>query len=60
MARDCVVLVDASKFDRVAAGFMFGFDEVGTVVTDDHVPPDAVTAHGALGVRVVVGSGAAS
>ena len=29
MAREAVILVDASKFDRVAPGFMFGFDAGG-------------------------------
>ncbi len=56
MAREAVILVDASKFDRVAAGFMFGFDDVGTVVTDDEVRPETVAALEGLGIRVVVGS----
>ena len=32
-----VILADASKFDRMAPGFMFGFDRVGTVVTDARI-----------------------
>jgi len=56
MARECVILADSSKFDRVAAGFMFGFNEVATIVTDDGVRPDSVAALEALGVRLVVGT----
>lgn len=54
MARDCVVLVDAAKFDRVAPGFMFGFDAVSTVVTDDRTRPGIRRALEGRGVRVVV------
>jgi DeoR family transcriptional regulator of aga operon len=56
MAREAVVLVDATKFDRVAPGFMFGFDQVGTVVTDDGTRPDTVESLHAHALRVVVGS----
>ena len=38
MAREAVILADSSKFDRVAPGFMFGFEQVGTLVTDDGRP----------------------
>ena len=55
MAREAVVLADASKFDRVAPGFMFQFDRVGTLVTDERVPPDFVEALAARGTRVVIG-----
>ena len=54
MARDAVVLADASKFDRVAPGFMFGFDQVGTLVTDGQVRPEHVEALEARGTHVVV------
>lgn len=55
MARKTVILADSSKFDRVAPGFMFGFEEVGTLVTDDHVRDATVDAVRAQGTRVVVG-----
>lgn len=55
IAREAVVLADASKFDRVAPGFMFGFDRVGTLVTDDRVQPGFVEALESRGTRVVVG-----
>jgi DeoR family fructose operon transcriptional repressor len=54
MAREAVVLADASKFDTVAPGFMFGFEQVGTLVTDDGVRPEHVEALEARGTRVVV------
>lgn len=57
MARDAVVLIDATKFDQVAPGFMFGFDQVGALVTDGRVRPDTVEALAARGVRVVVSDG---
>lgn len=55
MARDAVILADASKFDRVAPGFMFGFEQVGTLVTDERVRAPFVEALAARGTRVVVG-----
>jgi DeoR/GlpR family transcriptional regulator of sugar metabolism len=55
MARDAVVLADASKFDRVAPGFMFGFEQVGTLVTDTRARPAFIEAITARGTRVVVG-----
>jgi DeoR/GlpR family transcriptional regulator of sugar metabolism len=56
MARDAVILADAGKFDRVAPGFMFGFDRVGTLVTDGRVKPGFIEALEARGTRVVVGT----
>ena len=35
MARRCVVLADARKFDLVAPAYVFGLDEVDTIVTND-------------------------
>jgi DeoR/GlpR family transcriptional regulator of sugar metabolism len=49
-----VLLADASKFDHMAPGFMFGFEQVGTVVTDDRVPARYVEALEARGTRVIV------
>jgi DeoR/GlpR family transcriptional regulator of sugar metabolism len=54
IARDCVILADASKFDRVAPGFMFGFDQVGTLVTDERLRPAMRSALGERGLTVVV------
>jgi DeoR/GlpR family transcriptional regulator of sugar metabolism len=53
MARDAVILADASKFDRVAPGFMFGFEQVGTLVTDGGVRPEHAAALEARGTRVL-------
>lgn len=55
VAREAVVLVDASKFDRVAPGFMFGFERAGTIVTDDRIEARTRAALESRGVRVVVG-----
>jgi DeoR/GlpR family transcriptional regulator of sugar metabolism len=52
MARDAVILADASKFDRVAPGFMFGFAQVGTLVTDGGVRPEHAAALEARGTQV--------
>jgi DeoR/GlpR family transcriptional regulator of sugar metabolism len=54
IAREGVLLADASKFDHMAPGFMFGFEQVGTVVTDDRVPARYVEALEARGTRVIV------
>lgn len=55
IAREAVILAGASKLDRVAPGFMFGFDQVGTVVTDDRIEASTQEALERRGVRVVVG-----
>jgi DeoR/GlpR family transcriptional regulator of sugar metabolism len=57
VAREAVILADASKFDRVAPGFMFGFDQVGTIVTDERIDPRTLAALKSRGIRVVVGGG---
>ena len=54
IARECVILADASKLDRVAPGFMFGFDQVGTLVTDGRIRPAMRSALGERGLTVVV------
>jgi len=38
-----VVLADSRKFERVSPAYVFGLDEVGTIVTDDGIP-EAVRA----------------
>jgi DeoR/GlpR family transcriptional regulator of sugar metabolism len=59
-ARSCVVLADSSKFAQVAPAFVFGLDEVDTIVTDSGADPADVVALQARGVRVVVAPSAAS
>jgi len=54
IARECVILADASKLDRVAAGFMFGFDQVGTLVTDERLRPAMRAALEERGLRVLI------
>ncbi len=54
MARTCVILADASKFDLVAPAFVFGLDRVDTIVTDAGVRPDTLDALRKRGVQVVV------
>jgi len=56
IAREAVILADSSKFDRVAPGFMFGFEQVGTIVTDDHIDSRMRVALEQRSLRVVVGS----
>ena len=63
MVRDVVVLADSRKFERVAPAFVFGLDEVTTIVTDDGLPDDVRAAIEDRGVQIVVaptgpGSGA--
>ncbi len=55
IAREAVILADASKFDRVAPGFMFDFGQVSTVVTDDRITDTMREALEGRGVRVVAG-----
>ncbi|MGD0863592.1 MAG: DeoR/GlpR family DNA-binding transcription regulator [Candidatus Limnocylindrales bacterium] len=52
--RNCVVLADSSKFWQVAPAFVFGLDEVDTVVTDPGVDPADIAALQAHQVRVIV------
>jgi DeoR/GlpR family transcriptional regulator of sugar metabolism len=44
MARSVVVLADASKFEQVAPGFVFGLDEVDSIVTDHAIAPEVLAA----------------
>jgi DeoR/GlpR family transcriptional regulator of sugar metabolism len=53
-SRNCVVLADSSKFCQVAPAFVFGLDEVDTVVTDWEVDQADVAALQAHQVRVIV------
>jgi DeoR/GlpR family transcriptional regulator of sugar metabolism len=54
MARTCTVLADASKFEHVATGFVFGLEEVDAIVTDDGVSPDTLRGLMGLGIRTLV------
>lgn len=54
IARECVILADATKLDRVAPGFMFGFDQVGTLVSDGRLRPEHREALAERGLRVVI------
>jgi len=49
-----VVLADSRKFARVAPAYVFGLDEVTTIVTDDGVPDDVRTSLEERDVRVVI------
>lgn len=53
-ARSCVVLADASKLGAVAPAFVFGLDQVDTLVTDADADRREVAALEARGVRVIV------
>jgi len=56
IVREAVIVADSTKFDRVAPGFMFGFEAVNTLVTDERVRHDLVAAVAATGTRVVIGA----
>ena len=53
----CVVLADASKFEQVAPGYVFGLEEVDVLVTDDAARPPSTRA--SPGVQVVAAAAAA-
>jgi DeoR/GlpR family transcriptional regulator of sugar metabolism len=53
-ARTCVVLADSSKLGAVAPAYVFGIDEVDTLVTDAAADPAEVARFEARGVRVVL------
>jgi len=52
-AREAVILADSQKFGNVAPGFMFGFEQARTVVTDEGVDPGMRAALEERGVRVI-------
>lgn len=54
MARSVVVLADASKFDLVAPAYVFGLDQVDTIVTDATLDPSRIAALEARGIRVLI------
>ena len=53
-AQACVVLADSSKLGAVAPAFVFGIDQVDTVVSDTDADPGEVAALEARGVRVIL------
>ena len=53
-AQTCVVLADSTKLGTVAPAYVFGIDEVDTLVTDADADPGEVTALEAKGVRVIL------
>ena len=57
MAKRVVVLADSSKFRRVAPAYVFGIDEVDTIVTDGGIDSDVAARLAARGVRLLVASG---
>ena len=54
MARSVVVLADATKFDLVAPAWVFGLDDVDTIVTDSSLDAGRVSEIERRGVRVIV------
>ena len=56
-ARACVVLADATKLGAVAPAFVFGLDQVDSLVTDADADPGEVAALRERGVRVIVAPG---
>jgi DeoR/GlpR family transcriptional regulator of sugar metabolism len=54
MARRCVVLADARKFDLVAPAYVFGLDEVDTIVTNDAARTETIAALRERGAQVIV------
>jgi DeoR/GlpR family transcriptional regulator of sugar metabolism len=54
MSRSVVVLADASKFEQVAPGYVFGLDEVDVLVTDDGAPAATLDELRRRGIRVEV------
>lgn len=53
-ARACVVLADATKLGALAPAYVFGLDQVNTLVTDADADRREVAALQAHGVRVIV------
>lgn len=54
MVSHVVVLADSRKFHRVAPAFVFGLDEVSTIVTDTGIDPAVRSSLEDRGIRVVV------
>lgn len=50
----CVVLADSSKLGAVASAYVFGIEEVDTLITDTQADPREVAALEARGMRVIL------
>jgi DeoR/GlpR family transcriptional regulator of sugar metabolism len=50
----CVVLADSSKLGAVAPAYVFGIEEVDTLVTDADADPEQIAAFETRGVRVIL------
>ena len=50
----CVVLADSSKLRAVAPAYVFGIEEVDTLVTDADADPQQIAALEARGMRVIL------
>src|SRR5664280_383602 len=50
----CVVLADSSKLGAVAPAYVFGIEEVDTLVTDADADPEQVASFETRGVRVIL------
>lgn len=57
MVRDVVLMADATKFDQLGPGYVFGIDAVSTIVTDPRVRPETSEALREKGINVVVAPG---
>jgi DeoR/GlpR family transcriptional regulator of sugar metabolism len=55
IATTVIVLADSAKFDMVGPAFVFGLDEVDTIVTDPGVSASTIDALEQRGVKVIVG-----
>ena len=56
MARSVVVLADASKFERVEPGFVFGLEQVDVLVSDVSLPAHAAAAVRSRGIDLILAS----
>jgi DeoR/GlpR family transcriptional regulator of sugar metabolism len=54
MARTVVVLADSTKFDQVAPAYVFGLEQVDTIVTDATLDPGRIRDIERRGVRVII------
>ena len=52
MCRQVIAVVDATKWDRVGLASFAQIQDIDTVITDQHAPPDLVEQVRALGVEV--------
>jgi len=53
-SRACVVVADSTKLGAVAPAYVFGIEEVDTLVTDTDADPREVAALEARGIRVIL------